>query len=94
VFGAQPKIPKKPPKKWINNGFDPFNTILLNGSEAIIDPYKSLYYQIVIAWHWLKKISPSSSWYNRLLELIKDCKINPALMGFSENVFDDDFWNN
>ena len=92
VFGARHKIPKKPPKRWVDS-FNPFKSILLNGSEAIIDPHGSLYYQIVIVWHWLRIISPSSSWFKRLSKLISDYNINPALMGFRDDAFDDNFWN-
>lgn len=92
VFGSRPKIPKKRPKKWPVNGDRHFKCKLLNGSEATIDPYASLYYQIVITWHWLRKISPSSSWLNRLQSLINEHKIDCAFMGFQQNAFKDDFW--
>lgn len=92
VFGSRPKIPKKMPENWIGRSATPFKSTLLNGSEVVIDPHGSLYYQIVIIWHWLKRISPSSSWLERLHRLIDDYNIDPALMGFQEQAFEDDFW--
>ncbi len=92
VFGSRPKIPKKIPNNWIGESSIPFKSTLLNGSEVMIDPHGSLYYQIVIIWHWLKRISPSSSWLKRLHQLISEYGIDPALMGFQERAFEDDFW--
>lgn len=92
VFGSRPKIPKKMPGNWINMKDKPFKSVLLNGSGVIIDPHGSLYYQIVIIWHWLKGISPSSSWLKRLHQLVREYNIHPALMGFQDNAFEDDFW--
>lgn len=93
VFGSKPKIPKKMPNNWIGNSGKPFKSLQLNGSEVLIDPHGSLYYQIVIIWHWIKRISPSSSWLKRLQQLIHEYSIDPSLMGFKEKAFEDDFWH-
>lgn len=92
VFGSRPKIPKKMAGNWIKESTKPFRSVQLNGTEVTIDSHGSLYYQIAIIWHWLKKINPSSTWLKRLQQLIHDYSINPALMGFQENFFEDEFW--
>ena len=92
VFGSKPKIPKKSPTKWLTQPTTPFSYVSLNGSEVIIDPHASLYYQIVISWYWLRKISPSSSWFHRLRELLTEYQIAPELLGFCGHYEKDIFW--
>ncbi|KTC76012.1 AbiD phage protein-like protein [Legionella birminghamensis] len=92
VFGSKPKLPKKAPSKWPSNILNSFEFSLYNGNLTTIDPQSSLCYQIVIIWHWMKKINPTSNWMQRFLSIIDEHKIDAGFMGFHRDALSDEFW--
>jgi abortive infection bacteriophage resistance protein len=84
-FGSRPMIPKKVPPCWPD-----FSSPL---ADRRINPYRRLYFLLVIIELLLRKINPGSSWRHRLHELLeKHPKVSRAHMGMPEGWASDPFW--
>ena len=56
-------------------------------------PFRKLYYQLVVLWYFIKIIDTNSKWANKLDELIKYYNIPLIRLGFPEDWKSDPFWN-
>ncbi len=84
-FGSRPVLPRKKPDSWPN--------FSLPIADPKIDPYKRLYFLLVVIEILLRKINPGTSWHIRLAELMNaHPKISKAHMGMPESWENDPFW--
>ena len=84
-FGSRPVVPRKKPDPWPD-----FSRPL---ADPKIDPFKRLYFLLVVIEILLKKINPGTTWRCRLAGLLHDHpKVSKAHMGMPETWENDPFW--
>lgn len=84
-FGSRPMIPRKRPYLWPD-----FSRPLV---DPQIDPFKRLYFLLVVIEILLRRINPGTSWHARLAGLMHDhLRVSRAHMGMPDDWEDDPFW--
>lgn len=84
-FGSKPMIPKKQPENWPD-----FKRPL---TDSKVDPFRRLYFLLVVTQFLLVRINPGSTWHLRLRELLRmHPHISTTHMGMPGDWELDPFW--
>jgi abortive infection bacteriophage resistance protein len=84
-LGTAPMVPKKPKGNWIN--------MPITVSDSQIDPHKRVYLLLAILEYLLQAVNPTSTWHERLQDLMKrNPQVSRANMGMPEEWDNNPFW--
>jgi len=84
-LGTPPKVPKKPKGNWIRKP--------ITVADPSINPNKRIYLVLAILEYLLQAVNPTSSWHERLKDLMDhNPQVSRAHMGMPDDWDSDPFW--
>lgn len=84
-LGTAPMVPKKPKGPWIS--------MPITVADPLVNPHKRLYLLLAILEYLLQAVNPTSTWHERLKDLMdRNPQISKAHMGMPDDWVDDPFW--
>ncbi len=84
-LGTAPMVAKKPMGNWIK--------MPITIADKNVDPHRRLYLLLVTLEYMLQAVNPTSTWHERLKDLmIRNPQISKAHMGMPDDWADDLFW--